>query len=117
VARQGLSVLVARILRLIFPQLHLAIAAARHKPSRVAGCISACGDDLSRRNSGRPAHAIDTLPARLEFCVRPGVVFELKDGDVAVGGGTGEQAAGLVWCPGDEVYGGGVEGDLVDLLP
>lgn len=47
----------------------------------------------------------------------PGVVFEFEDGDVAVGGGAGEKAAGFVRCPGDEVYGGGVEGDFVDFLP
>lgn len=36
---------------------------------------------------------------------------ELKDGDLAVGGGTGEEAAEFVGGPGDEVDGGGVLGE------
>jgi hypothetical protein len=38
----------------------------------------------------------------------PVAFAELKDGDLAVGGGTGEEAAEFVGGPGDEVYGGGV---------
>ena len=45
------------------------------------------------------------------------VVLELEDGDVAVGGGAGEQAAGLVRGPGDDVDRGLVQGEVVDALP
>jgi len=36
---------------------------------------------------------------------------ELKDGDLAVRGGTGEEAAKFVGGPGEEVYRGGVLGE------
>ena len=41
----------------------------------------------------------------------PVAFSELEDGDLPVGGGTGEEAAEFVGGPGDEVYGGGVLGE------
>lgn len=49
--------------------------------------------------------------------MRPIVVLELEDRDIAIGGGACQQAAGFMWGPGNEVYRCGVEGDVVDLLP
>lgn len=45
------------------------------------------------------------------------VVLELEDTDVAVRRGTGEEAAGLVRGPSDDVDRGLVEGEVVDSLP
>ena len=49
--------------------------------------------------------------------MRPGVVLELEDGDVSVGGGAREEAACFVGGPGDEVDRRRVQGDVVDFLP
>lgn len=45
------------------------------------------------------------------------VIEELEHGDVAVGGGAGEEAAGFVRGPGEGVDRGLVESDVVDALP
>jgi hypothetical protein len=47
----------------------------------------------------------------------PGVVLELENRDIAVGGSACEEAARFVGCPCDKVYGSGVQGDFVYLLP
>ena len=53
----------------------------------------------------------------LEDLMCPVVVLEFEDRDVAVGRCASEQAACLVGRPCDEVDRGGVEGDLIYLLP
>jgi hypothetical protein len=45
------------------------------------------------------------------------VVLEAEDADGAVRAGGGEVAAGLWRRPGDQVDGGGVQGEFVDALP
>jgi hypothetical protein len=114
---QDLRALPARRLRAKVPQLDLAVAASRDEPPRSTRLISARADDLPRRNSRRPRNAVDAAAAHLEDLVCPRIVLELEDRDVAVRGGTCEEAAGLVGRPGDEVDRGGVQGDFVDLLP
>lgn len=54
---------------------------------------------------------------RVEQLVRPAIVAEFKYADVAVGGGTGEQAATLVRSPGDAVDGGSVQGEIKNFCP
>lgn len=45
------------------------------------------------------------------------VVEEFEDGYIAIGGGAGKEAAGLVRSPGEGVDGGGVKSNVVDALP
>lgn len=99
------------------PKLDLAIAAASDESSRSTGLVSASTDDLARCNSRGPRNAVDARAASLEDLVCPVVVFELEDRNVAVRGSASEETAGLMRRPGDVVYGGGVERDIVDLLP
>lgn len=54
---------------------------------------------------------------RLEDGVLPAVVAKLEDGDVAIGGGAGEEAASLVRGPADNVDRGLVEREIKDALP
>ena len=49
--------------------------------------------------------------------VRKAIILERQDTDVGVGRGGGEVAARLGGAPGDQVDGGGVQGELVDALP
>ena len=116
-ARQNLRTDIGPALDAELPQLNLAVAPARHEAPCIAADVSARRDDLSRRVRRGPAHAVDARAARLEDLVGPSVVLELEDGDVAVGGGAGEEAAGLVRGPCYEVDRGGVQGDVVDFLP
>lgn len=53
----------------------------------------------------------------LEDLMVHAVVLELEHGHVAVGGGAGEQAAGLVGRPGECVNGGRVQREVVDARP
>lgn len=54
---------------------------------------------------------------RDEVDMAEGVVLEGQHADGAVAAGRGEVAAGFGRAPGDEVDGGGVQGELVDALP
>ena len=49
--------------------------------------------------------------------MRPVVVLELENRDVAIRGSAGEEATDFVGRPSDEVYTGVVESNFVDLLP
>jgi hypothetical protein len=117
VAGQDLCALPAPCLGAEVPQLDLAVAAACDKAPRRTGLVAARADDLAGRDSRGPRDAVHAAAAGLEDLVRPGVVLELEHRHVAVGGGAGEQAAGLVGRPGDDVDRGRVQGDFVDLLP
>lgn len=54
---------------------------------------------------------------RGELDVAPVALVELKDGDIAVRGGAGEEAAAFVRGPGDDVDGGVVVGEIGDFGP
>jgi hypothetical protein len=117
VAGQDLRVLPAPRLNAKLPKLNLAVASAGDEPPGCARLVSARTDDLSWRNCGRPRNAVHTGATGLEDLVRPGVVLELENRNVAVGGGAGKQAAGLVWCPRDVVHRSSVQSNFVNLLP
>jgi hypothetical protein len=61
---------------------------------------------------GVHAHAVGGEDGMVER-----VVLEAEHADGAVGAGGGEVAAGLWRRPGDQVDGGGVQGEFVDALP
>jgi hypothetical protein len=117
VARQDLRVLPAPSLNAELPELDLAVAATSNKSPRCARLVSARTDNLSRRNRGRPRDAVHTRAAGLEDLVRPGVVLELENRNVAVRGSAGKQTASLMWCPRDVVDRSSVQSNFVDLLP
>ena len=112
-----MHVLPATALWAELPDLDLAVASASYKPSRSACLVSACADDLSGCDSGRPGYAVDATSMSLEELVCPVVVLKFEYRDVAVGRSASEKAARFVGCPGDEVDRGGVKGDLIYLLP
>ena len=98
------------------PNFDLAITSTSNKPSRRL-LLCASTRHLTRRKCRSPAHAIDAGAARLKDLMGPRIVFEFEDRDVAIRGGAGEETAGLVWGPGDEIDRGSVQGDIVDFLP
>lgn len=117
-SRQRTQLLIRRRPLIILPQLHQIITPPRHQPPHRA---------LSRRSlrtcqrtglhTRRPRHRIRTQTMRREEHVRESVVVEGEHADVGVGGCGSEMTARFLWGPGDEVDGGGVEGEFVDALP
>lgn len=116
-ARQDLCVLPAPCLPAELPKLDLAIATAGDESSCSASLVSASTDNLARRNGWCPRNAVHAGAAGLEDLVCPRIVLELQNRNISVRGSAREEAAGLVRRPGDVVDGGGVERDIVDLLP
>lgn len=53
---------------------------------------------------------------RKDFLV-PAIILEFEDGDGTVGGSAREDAAAFVRGPGDDVYAGGVQGEVEDACP
>jgi hypothetical protein len=116
---QRLPLLLVTLARKIpHPELHQVIRATRDEPPLAASALAAsAGDQGTRTRSGRPTHAVDADAVGLEDLVVHAVVLELQHGHVAVGRGAGEQAAGLVGCPGERVDRGRVQREVVDARP
>jgi hypothetical protein len=117
VARQNLCVLPASCLCAELPKLDLAVAATGDESACGAGLVSTCTDNLARCNSRCPRNTVYARAASLEDLVRPVIVLELENRNVAVRGSASEEAAGLVGSPSDVVDRSGVERNIVDLLP
>lgn len=62
----------------------------------------------SRRDSRCPTHGVDTLPMRGEDLVLPVPFHELKHRNTAIGRGAGEQTAGFMRGPRDDINRGRV---------
>lgn len=97
--QRGALLLVALARRIIAPQLKHIIAATGDEATLDAR-RGARAHEAARRRGGGPRHAVDAHAVRREELLVDGVVAEFEDGDGAVGGGAGEQAAGLVRRPG-----------------
>lgn len=119
-SRQRLPLLRVCLARLVErPNLEQVVATARDEPpvARSTGSGGRAGDG-ARGERGRPRYRVDAEAVRVDRDVVDGAaVLELEDGDVAVGGGTGEEAAGFVGGPGDDVDRGLVQGEVVYALP
>ena len=92
---------------LVIPYLDRTIAPSRHEPPH-SPRTRFTADQTPRHDRGRPAHGIHTGPVRLEYLMRPIAFLEFKDRYLAIGASAGEQTAGFVRGPGDDVDGGGV---------
>ena len=103
-------------IRAPLPDLDEIIAATGNEPSDGAGggfgAYETAGDA-----GGGPGDGVDADAVRGEDLVAPAVVGEFEDGDVAVGGGAGEEAAAFVRGPGEQVHRGGVPGEGEDARP
>ena len=108
--------LVGQRSRVPTPDLDRVVGSACDK-SPYASYAAAGTDETAWRRARGPRDGVHAAAVRVEDLMRGVVVFEFEDADVAVGGGAGEQAAGFVGRPGDDVYGGSVEGVFVDLGP
>jgi len=100
----------------IIPYLDPIIAPPRHKPPH-ARRTRLTTHQTPRHHRRRPTHRIDPGPMRVKHLMRPIALLELQHADLAVGAGAREQAAGFVGGPGDDVDGGGVQGEGGDGLP
>lgn len=100
------------------PDLEDVIAAAGDEApvARGAGARVATGD-AAGGEGGPPGDRVDAEAVGGEHDVVDGVVLELEDGDGAVRGGAGQEAARLVGGPGNDVDRGLVLGEVVDALP
>ena len=119
-ARQGADVVVGGGGGVVRPQLDEVVGAAGDEAAegglRLAGRRGGA-DQLAGSQGGAPGDGVDAHAVGGEDGVLEGVVLEAEHADGAVGGGGGEVAAGLWRRPGDQVDGGGVQGEFVDALP
>lgn len=118
-ARQRLPLLLIALTRLIpRPQLQQIITPSRHKPPHTPLVRTrSTAHQASRCSARSPGHRIDTNTVCGEDLVVHGIVGKFENGDIAVGRGAGEQTAGFVGGPGDDVDGGRVHGKVEDFGP
>lgn len=101
---------------LVIPYLDRIVTSPSHKPPH--SCRTRLTThQAARHHRRRPTHSIDTRSMRVEDLMRPIALLEFEDADLAIGASAGEQAAGFVGRPGDDVHGGGVQGEAGDYLP
>ena len=100
------------------PDPELVVASSRHEfPLDRPLAARIPPDQASRGDGGGPAYSVDALAVRRKDFRAPVSFAELEDGDLAVGRGTGQQAAQLMRRPGNEVDGCGVECEGGDAGP
>lgn len=119
VAGQGLPLqLVAASGGIVDPDLDEVVAASSDETPVTGGTWAGGAGNDGAGNCGRsPGNGVDAEAVGGECGVVEVVVLKLDDGDAAVGGGAGQEAAGLVGRPGDDVDGGLVQGEFEDALP
>lgn len=89
------------------PDLENVVTTTRHEPPVPAGArTGVAAHNAARGGSRRPADGVDTQTMSMMRDMVDGVVLELQNRHVSVGGRAGEEAAGLVGRPGDDVDGG-----------
>lgn len=105
VAGEGLAfLLVLHGRRVESPDLENIVTSTRDEPPVSASTRArVAANDTPRRSRRRPAHTVDTKTVSMVRDVVDGVVLELEHRDVAVRGRAGEETAGLVGRPGDDV--------------
>ena len=100
------------------PDLEQVVAAAGDEPAVAGGAgTRIAADDAAGGGGGGPADRVDAQAVGGEGAVLEAVVLELENRHVAVGGGAGQQAPGLVRRPGDGVDAGLVQREVEDALP
>lgn len=105
-ARQRLALLLVPLRGgVVCPDLQDVVATARDEPTLAESSLAGRGrgDDAAGGGGGGPGDRVDTEAVGGEGLVLEGVVLELEDGDVAIGGGACKQAARLVRGPRDHV--------------
>lgn len=102
-----------------FPNLDQIVTSTRDEASDwgrgLTGCLGGC--ELAGKDGRRPTHGIHPTSMRGEDGVGEGVVFKAQHADFSITARGGQVAASFGGRPGDEVDGGGVEGEFVDALP
>lgn len=98
------------------PDLDQTITAPRHE-SPLRPRLGLTTDQTPRHHRRRPTHRVDAHAVRGELDMAPIALVEFEDGDLAVAGGAGEEAAAFMRGPGDDVDGGVVQGEIGDFGP